>query len=184
MCSVCQSLAGGSSDQELRICGRRTHSCGAVGISVDTTPTCTREDAHFSREHIAVRNSCSTTLFQRWAHRIGSSNRNLCCAFLCTHFHLVCHVLVRWSALSIPFGHVLTYMLFVKTLSILNLVWWKWTKLLCWLLGHSDPMHNISSEVVRPQQLATVVDQLPKLSTKICGPRGLWQTRLDGETSG
>ena len=38
---------------------------------VDTTPTCTRADAHFSRAHITVHSSLIRT-FPTWAHRIGS----------------------------------------------------------------------------------------------------------------
>ena len=46
--------------------------------------------------------------------------RNLCCAFLCTHFHLVCHVLVERSFCPFHTGHVFTYVLCVKNLSVLN----------------------------------------------------------------
>ena len=82
----------------------------------------------FSRAHITVHNSYSTVLFQCGHTALAQGERNL---FLCTHCHLVCHVLVCWSAWSIPFAHVLTCMLFVKTLSILNLVWLKLSKPLC-----------------------------------------------------
>ena len=121
LCSVCQSLAGGSSDKELGI--EDVSKCEHTQL---------RSRGDMCRQHLLVRAqthifSCAHhsaqfiqhCTFPMWAHRIDSSKRNLCCAFLCTHFHLVCHVLVRWSALSIPSGHVL------KTLSFLKLVWWK-----------------------------------------------------------
>ena len=55
---------------------------------VDTTPTCTRADAHnFSRAHITVHNSQH---FSKCGHTaLPQGERNLCCAFLRTHFHLV-----------------------------------------------------------------------------------------------
>ena len=86
---------------------------------VGTTPTCTRADAHFSRAHNTVHNSLIDP------HALAQGKRNLCSAFVCTRFHLVCHVLFERSFCPSPSGHVLTYMLFVKTLSVLNLVCWK-----------------------------------------------------------
>ena len=118
----------------------------------DTTPTCTRADAHCSRAHITVHSSYSTALFQCGHTALAQGKRNLCCAFLCLHFHLVCHVLIERSFCPFPSSHVLTYMLCVKTLSVLDLVWWKLTKPLCclhslewnvWLLGQSDPKHRL-----------------------------------------
>ena len=116
--------------------------------SVDTTPTCTRADARFSRAFITVHNSRidgHTALAQ--------GKRNLCCAFLCTRFHFFCHVLVRWSSWSLPSCHVFTNLLFVKTLSVLNLVWWKWSKLCAsahWsgmsgCLANPAPKHQVMS---------------------------------------
>ena len=95
---------------------------------VDTTPLCTRADAHFFS--FAQRSAQFTALFQCGHTALAQGKRNLCCAFFCTHFHLVCHVLVRWSARSIPSGHVL-YLLSVKNLSVLNLLGLKWSKPLC-----------------------------------------------------
>ena len=82
--------------------------------SVDTTPTCTRADAHFSRAHITVHCSYSTALFQCGHTALAKGKRNLCCALLFDHFHLVCHVLVKRSFCPFPSGHVLTSMLFVS----------------------------------------------------------------------
>ena len=82
--------------------------------SVDTTPTCTRADAHFSRAHITVHYSYSTALFQCGHTALAKGKRNLCCALLFDHFHLVCHVFVKRSFCPFPSGHVLTSMLFVS----------------------------------------------------------------------
>ena len=103
---------------------------GATAVSatggVNTKPTCTRADAHFSRAHLTVHSSYSTAPFPMWEHRIGSRyKKNLCRAFLCAHFHLVCHVNVERSVCPFPSGPVLTYMLCAKNLSDLNIVWWQ-----------------------------------------------------------
>ena len=56
---------------------------------VNITPTCTHTDAHFSRAHTTVHNS-----------HVGK--KNLCRAFLCTHFHLVVMSLLNGPLVRFP----------------------------------------------------------------------------------
>ena len=60
----------------------------------------------------------STALFQCGHTAWTQGKKNVCSAFLCIRFHLVCHVFVRWSVDY--FGHVFTDMFCVKTLSVLK----------------------------------------------------------------
>ena len=97
---------------------------------VNTTPSCTRADAHFSRAHLTVHNSYRTALFQCCHTALAQGTQeSVSRIFFCTHSHLVCHVIVERSVCPLPSGPVLIYMLCVKNLSDLNLVWWQWTNL-------------------------------------------------------
>ena len=91
---------------------------------VDTTPTCTRADAHFSRAHITVHNSFIDPYFSNVGTPHWLKVTGICVAhfFLCTHFLTRCYVLVEWSSWSLPSCYFLTYLFSVKTLSVIDLV--------------------------------------------------------------
>ena len=121
----------------------------ATGVSATEGQTHlpVRALTHIFLARTSVHSSYSMALFQCGHTAVAQGKRNQCYAFLCAHFHLVCHVLVERSLCPFLSGHVLTYMLFVKTLSVLNLVegsrvpscapaQLKWN---VWLLGQSDP---------------------------------------------
>ena len=74
-----------------RECGRwRKGRMGDAAWNVDTTPTCTRADAHFSRAHITVHNSHIDPHFSNVVtSTLAQVKRNRCRAFLQNHFHLI-----------------------------------------------------------------------------------------------
>ena len=70
--------------------------------TVDTTLTCTRADAHFSRAHITVRNSHIDPHFSNMGTSISAQGKgHQCRAFLQNHSHLVVMSLSSTSLLSL-----------------------------------------------------------------------------------
>ena len=65
-------------------------TAASASKSVDTTPSCTRVDAHFSRAHITVHNSHIDPHFSNVVtSKLAHGKRNQCRAFLQHHSHLV-----------------------------------------------------------------------------------------------
>ena len=79
----------------------------------DTTPTCKRTDAHFSRAHIAVHNAHIDPHFSNVGTPHWLKVRGICVAhFLCAHFHLFVMSLLRGPLVRFPLvASSLTYCL-------------------------------------------------------------------------
>ena len=111
-------------------------------VHVDTTPTCTRANAHVSRAHIAVHNSLVTSM--PWLKVQG---------FSVTHFSktLSClrHVFVRCAFHSFPSCRFISCLFSVTTFSVIDIIGEDQINplLLCslewniWLLGQSNSTH-------------------------------------------
>ena len=94
----------------------------------DTTLTCTREDAHFSRAHIKVRNS---KLFQCCDIGIGSRQKTSVSRISPKPFSSRCHVFVECPYRPLPSCLFIAYWFYLTTLSVIDLVGKEQIKLLC-----------------------------------------------------
>ena len=100
------------------------HHTSSLPPSVDTTPFCTRADAHFSRACITVHNSRIDPHFSNvGAHRIGSKEKGICVA----HFSALISISFVMSLSDGPLGRfplvTSSPTCSLSRLSVLNLVW-------------------------------------------------------------
>ena len=78
---------------------------------VNTTPTCTRTDAHFSRAHLTMHNSYSTALFQCGHTALAKGEKEFVSRVrLHSYFHLACHLIVERSVCPFSSSLIVTYM--------------------------------------------------------------------------
>ena len=107
-------------------------------VHVDTTPTCTRADAHVSRAHIAVHSSLINPM--PWFVELGISVAHFSKILSCLR-HVVCSPAGRPQLMACPFSSHLS-----RPSAFLYFLSQKWSKLLCllslewnvWLVGKSD----------------------------------------------